>query len=174
MAVTFTIDHPPSHPFTFRLRVPEWAGSAKLSVNGQETASSNQAGYLELNRIWSSGNRVELRLPMRVRTLMGRRHGIHVIAPQEVAVFYGPRLFCFVDTKNLTVVPPLVTLDLAEPIQAIEPNRLTAWANTVAGERVQITLTPLADIGGRPNGIGRIHAVRTSYFNVWLPAVNDH
>jgi hypothetical protein len=44
----------------------------------------------------------------------------------------------------------------------------------VTGERVQVNLTPLADIGGRPNGIGRIHAVRTPFFKVWLPAANNH
>jgi hypothetical protein len=89
-----------------------------------------------------------------------------------VSVFYGPRLFSFVDTKNLEIVPPLVTLDLSEPIEADGPDRLRAWAHTATGQRTQITLTPLANIGGRPNGIGRIHSVRTSYFKVWLPAVN--
>ena len=117
---------------------------------------------------------MELRLPMKVRLVKGQRLGRYVLDPREVAVFYGPRLFCFRDTINLNIVPPLVTLDLSENILPAGPDRLTAWATTVNGERVQITLTPLANIGGRPNGIGRIHSVRTSFFNVWLPAVNDH
>jgi hypothetical protein len=117
---------------------------------------------------------VELRLPMKVRLVKGQRLGSHVVDPREVGVFYGPRLFCFVDTKNLNIVPPLVTLDLSQDIQPAGPDRLTAWATTVTGERTQIILTPLANIGGRPNGIGRIHAVRTPFFKVWLPAANNH
>jgi DUF1680 family protein len=174
MVAGYRLDNPPQAPFTFRLRVPEWAGSATLRVNDQQAASSDQPGYVEARRAWASGDRVELRLPMKVRVVKGRRHGRHVLDPREVAVFYGPRLFCFVDTKNPTIVPPLITLDLSEAIRPVEPKRLSAWATTVTGERAQIVLTPLADIGGRPNGIGRIHAVRTSYFNVWLPAANNH
>jgi DUF1680 family protein len=174
MVVSYTLNSPPSQPVTFRARVPEWAGSATLRVNGQETASSNQPGYVEAKRVWSSGDRVELRLPMKVRVVQGQRLGRHIVDPREVSVFYGPRLFCFVDTKNLNIVPPLVALDLSETIQPTAPDRLTAWATTVTGERAQITLTPLANIGGRPNGIGRIHSVRTPFFKVWLPAANNH
>ena len=174
MVISYALDSPPPTPFTYRLRVPEWAGSARLLVNTQDTASSVRPGYVEAKRTWSSGDRIELRLPMKVRVVRGRRHGQYVLDPNEVAVFYGPRLFCFVDIKNLAVVPPLVTLDLSEDIRPVEPSRLTAWATTVTGERVQIVLTPLADVGGRPNGIGRIHAVRTPHFNVWLPAANAH
>ena len=173
MVVSYTWNNPPSRPFTFRARVPEWAGSAKLRVSDQETASSNQPGYIEAHRVWSHGDRVELRLPMKVRVVKGQRLGRYVLDQRVVSVFYGPRLFCFVDTKNLDIVPPLVTLDLSESIQPNGPDRLTAWANTVTGERAQITLTPLANIGGRPNGIGRIHSVRTPFFNVWLPVAND-
>jgi hypothetical protein len=107
---------------------------------------------------------------MRVRIVRGQNFGNHVIDERDVSVFYGSRLFCFVDTKNMDLVPPFISLDLSQPIEASGPDRLRAWARTVAGERKQVTLTPLANIGGRPNGIGRIHSVRTPYFRVWLPA----
>ena len=172
--VSYTFNNPPTQDFTFRARVPEWAGSAKLSVNGQQTAAADKAGYIETKRAWKNGDRVEVRLPMQVRLIKGQTLGQYMVDPRDVSVFYGPRLFAFVDTKNLDIVPPLVSLDLSEQIQADAPNRLHAWAQTVSGERRQITLTPLGDIGGRPNGVGRIHSVRTSFFKVWLPVANGN
>lgn len=174
MIVRYTVSSPPMQPFTLRARVPEWAGSGKLLVNGQPTAAQDKSGYIETNRAWANGDRVELRLPMRVRMVKGERLGTRIVNPHEVSVFYGPRLFAFVDTKNLDIVPPLISLDLSEKIQAAAPNRLHAWARTLDGERKQITLTPLGDIGGRPNGIGRIHSVRTPFFKVWLPVANGN
>ena len=44
MVVAYTLNNPPSRPFTFRARVPDWAGSATLRVNNQEAVSSNAAG----------------------------------------------------------------------------------------------------------------------------------
>ena len=75
---------------------------------------------------------MELRLPMRVRVVKGERLGTRIVNPHEVSVFYGPRLFAFVDTKNLEIVPPLVSLDLSEQIQAAGPDTLKAWARTTS------------------------------------------
>jgi DUF1680 family protein len=174
MVATYTFNNVPLQPFVFRARVPEWAGSAKLSVNDQQTASLDKAGYVETNRTWMSGDTVVLRLPMKVRIIKGQTLGRYMVDPRDVSVFYGPRLFCFVDTKNLDIVPPLVSLDLSESIQAANPDQLKAWARTATGERTQVALTPLGAIGGRPNGVGRIHSVRTSFFKVWLPIVNGN
>lgn len=173
MVVRYDFDNPPPTPFAFRVRVPEWAGSAKLHINDEAAQTHHAPSYASINRVWSSGDRVELRLPMKVRLIHGERFGSYVVNPRDVAVFYGPRLFCFVDIKNPEIVPPLVTLDLSERIESDGPDRLKAWAQTATGARTPITLTPLANIGGTPNGIGRIHSVRTSFFNVWLPAMND-
>jgi DUF1680 family protein len=65
MVVAYTMDNPPPAAFTFRMRVPDWAGSATLSVNHQATASSDRPGFIESKRVWSSEDRVELRLPMK-------------------------------------------------------------------------------------------------------------
>ncbi|MCC6803332.1 MAG: glycoside hydrolase family 127 protein [Anaerolineae bacterium] len=170
MHVVYTFSNVPTEPFTFRTRVPEWAGTGSLRVNAQEVAARDMAGYVEVARSWYEGDRAELHLPMRVRIVRGQNFGSHVIDERDVCVFYGPRLFSFVDTKNMDLVPPFISLDLSQPIEASGPDRLRAWARTVAGARKQVTLTPLANIGGRPNGIGRIHSVRTPYFRVWLPA----
>jgi DUF1680 family protein len=76
------------HPveMALHLRIPYWAtqgGSVKL--NGQPLpVFSNPSSYLTLNRVWKSGDRVELDLPMSLRTepLAGDN--------TQQAVMYGP------------------------------------------------------------------------------------
>ena len=38
------------------------------------------------------------------------------------------------------------------------------------GEPLELILSPLAEVGGRPNEMGRVHPVGTQYFRVWVPA----
>ena len=52
---------------TLKLRHPGWSRSAIVVVNGTEVARSTLPGrYLDLDRVWRDGDRVELRLEMAV------------------------------------------------------------------------------------------------------------
>ncbi len=54
--------------FPLYLRVPDWAGAVRLSINGRETpVASGVRGYLRLRRTWRDGDRVRLELPQDVR-----------------------------------------------------------------------------------------------------------
>ena len=53
--------------FALRLRIPAWAKDAKVTVNGEPTGDAVAGSYVELNRIWKTGDRVELSLPMTLR-----------------------------------------------------------------------------------------------------------
>ncbi|MGH2548679.1 MAG: beta-L-arabinofuranosidase domain-containing protein, partial [Thermomicrobiales bacterium] len=70
--------------FPIRLRLPEWVGSsAALEVNGIVVPiDSVSDGYFELSRVWSDGDVISLRLPMRLR--VERREG------QSAALRLGP------------------------------------------------------------------------------------
>jgi DUF1680 family protein len=55
--------------FALRLRIPSWAGSASVKVNGRPATAAVVPGtYCVLERAWNSGDLVELNLPMPVRT----------------------------------------------------------------------------------------------------------
>jgi len=75
---------------TIHLRNPGWAGSGlTISVNGspfQFTASPGS--YVTIDRPSKSGDRIEMTLPLALRTepLPG--------SPDRVAIFYGPLLLC--------------------------------------------------------------------------------
>ncbi|WP_132909283.1 glycoside hydrolase family 127 protein [Sphingomonas sp. BK235] len=68
-----------------RLRHPGWSADAVVLVNGREVARSTAPGsYVAVEREWHDGDRVELRLAMRVAV---ERAGA---APDIVALTYGP------------------------------------------------------------------------------------
>ena len=69
--------------FPFHLRIPEWAeGDWSIAVNGtaQDVTAENRVAII--NRDWKQGDRVELQLPMQVRTSRW--------AEQSVGVERGP------------------------------------------------------------------------------------
>ncbi len=65
--VRMRVSASPATRFTLRLRVPAWAEGATVRVNGQPAAVHVQAGFTTLARIWSTGDTVELSLPMSLR-----------------------------------------------------------------------------------------------------------
>ena len=64
---SLTVDGAPSSAWTMRLRVPEWASSASVKLNGRKLEGMAGAGsYLNISRAWKKGDRVEMELPMRL------------------------------------------------------------------------------------------------------------
>ena len=50
------------------LRLPGWCDAPKLTLNGEPQPIDRATGYARLERRWRTGDRIELTLPMRVRT----------------------------------------------------------------------------------------------------------
>jgi uncharacterized protein len=67
------------------LRIPEWLSGGMIKINGKPIdASANPGSYLTLSRVWKTGDRVEMDLPMLLR--------IEAMPddPKTQAVLYGP------------------------------------------------------------------------------------
>jgi len=77
-----------------RLRIPVWAEGASVSVNGKAVPASEASGsFAVIRRLWKSGDRIELNLPMRLRL-----EAIDAQHPKTVAVLCGPLvLFAITD-----------------------------------------------------------------------------
>jgi uncharacterized protein len=68
-----------------KIRWPSWAGKISVRVNGKkQKISGNPGSYFSLDRNWQNGDRVEIRLPMKLHAepLPG--------ATNMVALLYGP------------------------------------------------------------------------------------
>lgn len=100
--------------FDLRLRIPEWAQDATVSVNGESVGLSVERGYARLRRLWAAGDEVRLRLPMpaerlyahpKVRADFGR-----------VALRRGPLIYCFEEADNPDGEVQTLSLPRSSPI----------------------------------------------------------
>jgi uncharacterized protein len=67
------------------LRIPEWLTGGSIKINGKAIdASASPGSYLTLSRLWKSGDRIEMDLPMRLRVEAMPDD------PKTQAVLYGP------------------------------------------------------------------------------------
>jgi DUF1680 family protein len=83
--VTFLVDPAAPVEFPFQLRIPAWARGATITVNGTSIEGVRPGTFHTLARRWQKGDRVELTLPLTVRTSQWFN--------DSVAVERGPLVF---------------------------------------------------------------------------------
>lgn len=83
-ALTLRPDKPVK--FSLKFRVPGWTEGASVSVNGtQQNIECRPGTWAAVDRTWTSGDRVEIHLPMKLALVpVDRWH------PHRVAAVYGP------------------------------------------------------------------------------------
>ncbi len=82
-ALRISVDKPVQ--LALHLRIPSWLEGGMVRINGKQVdASASPGSYLTLSRVWKTGDRVEMDLPMRLR--------IEAMPddPKTQAVLYGP------------------------------------------------------------------------------------
>lgn len=81
-----TIETKQPAEFALKLRVPAWSHDMSLKVNGADAGVPCKPGdWAAISRIWKSGDRVEIRIPLRLRT-----EAVDQWHPDRVAVVRGP------------------------------------------------------------------------------------
>lgn len=83
---TLALDLKQAQSFGLKLRVPGWSKDMSVTVNGAPAGVTCKRGeWAVLNRTWKSGDRVEVRIPLHLRTqAVDRWH------PKRVAIVRGP------------------------------------------------------------------------------------
>jgi DUF1680 family protein len=81
-----TLNMNQSADFALKLRVPSWSRDMSLKVNGAASnVPCNPGEWAVISRTWKPGDRVDVRIPLRLRTeAVDRQH------PNRVAVVRGP------------------------------------------------------------------------------------
>jgi len=115
-AVGITINPGETRRFALNLRIPGWARNqpvpsdlyeyadeappepAALSVNGEAQALTVQNGYARIEREWSDGDRVELKLAMPVRRVVA--HSSVAADAGRIALERGPVVYCVEGVDN--------------------------------------------------------------------------
>lgn len=86
-AVRIAVDPAKPIGFPLRLRVPSWVDDPRILVNGQRLDAPHADGFAKIDRIWTAGDVVELRLPMRPKALKGYNGSL--------SIERGPLVFSF-------------------------------------------------------------------------------
>jgi DUF1680 family protein len=152
-AIVFTAAKPVQ--LAVRLRIPSWLESSPtVKLNGKQLdASAAPGSYLTLNRLWKTGDRIEMQLPMRlsVEALPDE--------PQTQAALYGPLVLAgdlgaeglteqsFTGSQGPRVQPgsitaPAIARPSKDPTSWIQPGDKPLTFRT-AGQRQQLALVPL-------------------------------
>ena len=94
------LDHP-AH-FALHLRLPEWATTPALTVNGLavDIVPDGATGYLRIERDWTDGDTVILSLPMQARLL--HPHPRVRADTGRAALMRGPLVYCAEGADNGT------------------------------------------------------------------------
>jgi uncharacterized protein len=158
--------------FVLRLRIPEWAVNARLSVEGQSVPAP-PGSYAVIDRRWSPGDRVDLELPMAVTAHRRAKHNEQVsIAPDGAEV----RQQVLHDEYLAITRGPLVyasgLVDGWKPSECVRApgGDVAGWSELLpgaAGEegpsvrlhfagRSPITMVPAYRAGGRAHGDWRV------------------
>jgi DUF1680 family protein len=114
-----TIEIEPNEPaeFTLKLRIPGWARSFSIALNGAPLANvAASRGYALIRREWRKGDVVELDLPTPVERLYANPNVRGDIG--RVALRRGPLIYCVEEIDNPSTPTPLLRLPKAAQARA--------------------------------------------------------
>jgi len=95
--ISIRIEKAPEKEMALRMRIPGWTETAAVTCNSKPVAGTfNPGSYGEIRRCWSSGDTVELNLPMPV--VMQESHPLVEENRNHVAVMRGPLVYCLEST----------------------------------------------------------------------------
>lgn len=167
--------------FSIFLRIPAWASSYSLKINGEDVTIKVSPGeYLELNRTWKKGDQIALILPMDAKLMAA--NPLVEQTRNQVAVKRGPVVYCIEDVdlpENISIFDVTLPVDInfTPELMVIGQSHLVALKGkglfTPAGstngdlylpvntkkDSIEISLIPYYAWGNRGKGD----------MNVWLP-----
>jgi DUF1680 family protein len=140
-AIRIIVEPQTPQAFALKLRVPSWARSAALAVNGEKVdAATRNRGYVELRREWRAGDVVALDLPMPIERVYA--HPRVRMDAGRVALKRGPLVYCFEAADNLEAPIELLKLAREAPLESRPRPELLGGVVIAAAEAT------LAETGG--------------------------
>ena len=121
--------------FALNLRIPQWAEGAAVSVNGAAQPGVTAGAFFAVRREWKTGDRIEVNLPMTMRTeAIDPRH------TETVALLRGPVVLFAVGENK----PGISRRQLLAARRVAQQE----WVADSAGSPVK--LLPFTAVGGEP------------------------
>lgn len=96
--ITFEVELAAAASFRLALRIPGWCATAQISVNGESYPMNVVNGYATIDRVWRTGDKVELLLDMPVMRI--HSHPLVRANAGKVALQRGPLVYCLEQADN--------------------------------------------------------------------------
>ena len=95
--IRIIVENAPTKEFSIFLRIPGWANSAGVTVNSKTIGNNIKSEqYFPIRRTWSTGDTIELILPMSAQLI--EAHPMAEEIRNQVAVKRGPIVYCLEST----------------------------------------------------------------------------
>jgi hypothetical protein len=138
--VSFTVTSSQPTELTLNFRIPEWAEGASIFVNGaRQKGLAVPGAFAAIRREWTSGDRVELELPLKMRL-----ETIDAQHADTVALVRGPLVLMARKPQQEAPVPALTRQELLAATRIAERQWQVSSANG------PITMLPFTSLGGLP------------------------
>jgi DUF1680 family protein len=124
--------------WTMKIRIPAWASSAELTLNGKalRNVKATPGTYAQISRTWADGDVVEFRFPMSLRTVAANDN------KDMVAIAYGPTILCGNYGDQALSRTPTIALD------SIKRSGPSSLSFTSIADDKKVTLSPFYDAQG--------------------------
>ncbi|KAI3284816.1 CAZyme family GH146 [Penicillium roqueforti] len=124
--------------WTMNIRIPTWASSAELTLNGKAVpdVKASPGTYAQISRIWADGDVVVIRFPMSLRTVAANDNS------SIAAVAYGPTILCGnYGNQTLSSIPTLA-------LDSIKRSGASGLDFISIADGGHVTLSPFYDAQG--------------------------
>ena len=114
--------HPGAGKYALCLRIPGWAKTYSIKLNGESIDAAVEHGYARIEREFKDGDVITLSLPMQPRRVYANPHVRADIG--KVAIMRGPVVYCLEQVDNGALVEALCLARNAELSEAAQPDKL--------------------------------------------------
>jgi uncharacterized protein len=137
------------------LRVPYWAQGGSVKINGATLpAFSSPSSYLALNRVWKTGDKIQLNLPMALhidpmpddQTIQAVMYGPLVLAGRFDQVSKDMLYGDYEPKPGDQAKVPEIVADASKPTAWVEPDGKQPLTFRADGQSQELTLVPLYQV----------------------------
>ena len=129
--------------FTLNIRIPEWAADPAVKVNRESVSASDaDAGFVQVNRKWESGDTVTVTFQLPIMRLAAHPN-VRATAGQ-IALQRGPIVYCLEGVDHDRPLHQLA-LPLASELKAVHNPDLLDGVTVLQGEAAAPALSEWAD-----------------------------